>query len=267
VSEGKLARVGVPTPLAVGELTPELRRVVDRAYEVFGTYHLSTQLIACHCNACMHDETERQLLRTPMRSIPSSLLAEYTNSAHGWDDDQIARDMRYFLPRYLELLALHDPPDHLGGMDVCLRRLGEAEWRTKWPAVEVNVLDAFFDELLVSCIERLEADQWPAGWRLRFDLGDVLTLGITGGGDVSRMLRAWDGAADPPAAIHMAGMRRDLACDDRGHFFDSSFLESWSVQAHAVGEFLMRPEVGERIEATFFRVSDPVLQEILSAMR
>jgi hypothetical protein len=45
-------------------------------------------------------------------------------------------EMRYFLPRYLELIAIDDIPDHTLP-EKCLRRLAEAEWRTNWPEAEV----------------------------------------------------------------------------------------------------------------------------------
>lgn len=54
---------------------------------------------------------ELALVGTPLREISAALLSEYTNAAHAWDDEQVAREMRCFLPR-----------------------LVEAHWRTRWPA-------------------------------------------------------------------------------------------------------------------------------------
>ena len=113
-------------------MTPELQATVEEAYRLFAPYTIGSTLIVCNCNVCMSKEHERELVRTPLREIPSKLLAEYTNSAHSWDDDQVAREMRYFLPRYLELIALGDPPDNMD-LDICLRRLAYAQWRSKWP--------------------------------------------------------------------------------------------------------------------------------------
>jgi hypothetical protein len=121
-------------------VTPELRTTIEEAYIIFAGYTIGSTLSVCYCNVCMSKKIERQLVRTPLREIPASLLAEYTNSAHTWDDQQIAREMRYFLPRYLELIALNDPPDHWG-LDICLRRLNYAQWRSKWPLEQTALLD------------------------------------------------------------------------------------------------------------------------------
>ena len=143
-------------------MTPELQATIDDAYRVFGLYTIGTPLVVCHCPCCMTDKTEHELVSMPLRQIPATLLAEYTNSAHAWDDEQVAREMRYFLPRYFELIAADDPPDYLG-LDVCLRRLDYAHWRDKWPAAEVAVIDRFFDDMLVASLPRLEAVKRPAG--------------------------------------------------------------------------------------------------------
>jgi hypothetical protein len=92
----------------------ESLEAVARSYDVFGKYAPGDKLVACYCNVCMAPETEALLRTTPLREISSKLLAEYTNSAHGYEQGQIANDLRYLLPRYFELLALNDPPHSSG---------------------------------------------------------------------------------------------------------------------------------------------------------
>ncbi len=249
-------------------MTPKLQAIIAEAYDTFARYKLAAPLTVCHCDCCMSDDTERALLTTPLQIIASELLAEYTNSAHGWDD-AVAREMRHFLPRYLELIALYDPPDHLG-LDICLRRLAYANWRNTWPRTETALLDMFFDELLVASLPRLELSLWPVGWRLTFDLVDILTLGITADGDIERMLAAWDVAADPAAAIHMAALRSNLSMRRERPYLHSAFLadkDSHIAAADAIGAFLVRRQVTARIEAAILAVDDPRLQQILSDAR
>src|SRR4029079_7286580 len=74
-------------------MRPQLHAVVEKAYEVFSDYRVRHSLSVCHCNCCMTEEHERALLKTPPTNIPASLLAEYTNSAHAWDDGPVAREM------------------------------------------------------------------------------------------------------------------------------------------------------------------------------
>jgi len=250
-------------PPALRQPGPELTELVERAYRVFDDYRSSGNLTVCHCGVCMTIEAERELLRTPLRQISSGLLAEYTNSAHGWDDDAIAREMRHFLPRYLELIAHGDAPCSIG-LATCLRRLADARWRETWPQIEVDVLDRYFDALLAFNTTRLELVHWPIGWRLEFDLAENLTLVATAGGDIERALRAWDSAEDPAATIHMAAMRQDLVTKDGQPCLHSFFLERHPATSLAIGAFLARPLVSSRIERAFFAVEDERLQRILS---
>jgi hypothetical protein len=244
-------------------MTPELSAIVDEAYRVFSRYEIGSTLTVCHCNVCMTDDTELALVETPLREVPSDVLAEYTNSAHGWDDDIIAREMRHFLPRYFELIALDDPPDSMG-LDICLRRIGRGGWRGKWPENEENLIDRFFDALVRSTLPRLELVLWPVGWRLKFDFAEVLTCIVTAEGNLERALSAWEQAENPAAAIHMAALRGDVLTLNGRFCLDNAFLEDHREAADKIGAFLMRPEVDARIEAAFFETPDPRLQRILS---
>lgn len=245
-------------------VTPELQTVIKDAYAVFAAYRLGVRLVVCNCPLCMSKASELRLASTPLRRIPAALLAEYTSSAHTWDDGQVADQLRYFLPRYLELIAGNDPPDPIG-QSICLRRLGEARWRQRWPPAECGVLERFFDALVAESLSRLDLVEWPVGWRLAFDFADVLTLAVTAGADVDRILVCWDAAADPPAAIHMAALRHDDMLQEHDRtYLHSPFLEDHRDAADRIGAFLLRPEVAARIEAVFFAVDDPRLQQILS---
>jgi hypothetical protein len=245
-------------------MTPELKDIVEESYRVFGGYSVRRSLSVCHCNCCMTVEAEQDLLTTPLREIPSGLLAEYTNSAHDWDDGPVAHQMRYFLPRYFELIAAGDAPCNMG-LDICLRRLGRAGWREKWPAAEAQLIDRFFDALMGDSLLRLDLAQWPVGWKLDFDIKDVLTCVITANGNLGRVLARWDAAPDPPAAIHMAAAREDVLVSGGRTYLHSAYLEKdFDREADDIGAFLMRPDVDRRLEAAFFTVTDPRLQKILS---
>ena len=105
----------------------------------------------------------------------------------------------------MELIARNEPPNHLG-IDICLRRLAYADWREKWPADEAEAIDRFFAAVVVASLPRLELALWPVGWRLDFDLADLLTLVATADGDISRVLSAWNAAAEAPL---IAALDRD----------------------------------------------------------
>ena len=244
-------------------MSSELTVAIEEAYRVFGAYRLGHELIACHCRCCMTEEAERQLVNMPLRSVPAKLLAEYTNSAHAYDDDRVSRELRYFLPRYFELIAAHEYPDR-GGLDICLRRLGDADYRNKWPRAEVESIDLFFDAFLSDGLTRLDLALWPVGYRLAFDIKNVVTLVVTAGGDVDRFLHNWAGAEDPGAAIHVAALREDVLEERHKAYLYSAYLESHEDAAERIGAWLLQPNLTARIEAAFFAVSDPRLQVILS---
>lgn len=229
-------------------MNPELEATIRDAYSIFANYEVRYPLVVCHCPCCMTVETERELTETPLRQISSSLLAEYTNSAHGWDDGQAAREMRYFLPRYLELIAAYDPPDD-GGMDICLRRLGYAQWRKKWPEAEIDVLNRFFDQFALACLEKVKMVECR---QLAFDFGNVLTLAVTADASLDRILAVWKEAEDPSAAIHMANLRFDVANDGNGPYLSSPHLEHYSEAAYSIGAFLAHPDISDKIEVTRF---------------
>lgn len=244
-------------------MTPELEHIIEEAYRVFGDYRLHRSLVVCHCNSCMTVEIEQELIKTPLRQIPSGVLAEYTNSAHDWDDGPVATQMRYFLPRYFELIAEGAPPCNMG-LDMCLRRLAHSSFRAKWPDREVDLIDRFFDALMRASLNELDLVLWPVGWRLSFDIADVLTCVVTAGGDLDRVLAVWDAAPDPAAAIHMAALQDDILRETGRTYFHSAYLDTHREAADTIGAFLTRPEVQTRLEAAFFQIEDPRLQQIVS---
>lgn len=43
-------------------MRPELRAVVEDAYEIFGAYRIRHALTVCHCDCCMTEENEQFFL-------------------------------------------------------------------------------------------------------------------------------------------------------------------------------------------------------------
>lgn len=103
-------------------LATRLLATVDAAYRTFARYGPLRHLTLCLCNCCATPEDRQKLINTPLRQIPSALLAEYTNSAHGVPPD--TDELKYFLPRYFELISDDDSPDH-GPSAHVLQRLGD----------------------------------------------------------------------------------------------------------------------------------------------
>lgn len=244
-------------------MLPALRVAIENAYRVFSDYRIGTRLHVCRCNVCMDDESEREIVTTPLRDLRAYALAEYTNSAHDWQDGVVDIEMRHFLPRYFELIAQHDPPDNIG-MDICLRRLRDAKWRSRWPAAEVAAIETFFDELVRDSLNYLEPRLNSWGWQLSFDLSEVLTLIVTAGGDLDRALAVWDAEPDPQAVAHMVAMRQETLTHYGEAYLTTPFLDDFRSEALKIGAFVMRSELDSRIEAAFFMARDPLMQKMLS---
>lgn len=251
-------------------MTTDLIHAVENAYTVFAPYRIGSRLRVCHCAVCMTEDTERQLVATPLRAVPSSLLAEFTNSAHeSGAEGPEADEFRHFLPRYFELVAADDPPDRMG-LDICLRRLGRSGFRDVWPKAEIDCIDAFFDAFMAARVGSLAFVIWePHGapgrsHELKARPAETLTCLVTGGCLLPRTLDIWDRAPDPAAAVHMAEARMRLSWSNgRSYFRDAHLERDYKAEAEAIAAFLNRPEVDRRMEAAFVATRDEGVEQIL----
>jgi len=248
-------------------MTPELQTAIERAYEVFTPYtdvFGAKSLCVCRCPCCMYDEAEHALLNTPLREITPLDLGEYTNSAHGWDDDGIAHEFRYFLPRTFELIAQYDPLDYVG-FTGALSRMGNAGWLDKWPKEQVDCVNGFFAAFMRSTLEAIY-HQIPGRSEYELaDIEDVLTCIFNAGGNIARMLEVWDAAPDPGAAANMANMRMRVTWKD-----GVPCLYNWDAdpkmrkEGERIAAFVRRREVDTRIENAFFMTEEVNWQMLMS---
>jgi hypothetical protein len=245
---------------------PELAEAVENAYRAFARYRLRGAIAVCNCPVCVSKEHERALCTVPLRMMPSLLLGEYTNSAHGFDD-RVADELRYFLPRYFELIAADDVPSNLG-IETCLDRLHDAGYRAGWPASETAAIDAFFAALLRA---RLAAPPQvdPSGLPV-FDadaVEDVLCMAARADGDVAALLAVWDGERSRAATLHVANIV--AKADWRGMCLNNTFWLG-TTRPHAkmrmrdVLAWLLTPEMRERLEEACMAETDEAAAALLS---
>lgn len=247
-------------------MTPELAAAVENAYREFTRYRLRGAITVCDCNVCVSAKDARALCTVPLRQISSALLSEYTHSAHGWDD-RIADEVRYFLPRYFELIAQADPPTNID-IAICLTRLHDAAYRTKWPAAETAVIDNFLVALLQAKLSEAP-DIDPAGFpRPGADaVEDMLCMAAHADGDITALLGIWDAGRGRAATLHMANIVGKA--DWRRQELDSSFW-TMSERPHVnsamrkVLAWLLRPESRERLEDACMAEQDEAAAALLS---
>ena len=200
-------------------VSPDLDAAVANIYAVFEPYlRRSRELNVCNCPSCISLEDERKLVATPLGDIPAKLLTQYTHAAVTWDE-RASFEMRYFLPRYCELIAHDEPPSQAGETSDCLSRLGRyANWRQTWPSSEVTALEKFFVALLQDRLSRIETVSHDSGlFSPRERIEDVLALAITAGAALSPLLATWNTARDPGAVLHMAAIRFNVRHYDNSH--------------------------------------------------
>jgi hypothetical protein len=245
-------------------LSENLRALIEESYVVFAGHSVGIPLGVCKCNVCCSDESERLLVRTPLRAMTSAVLSEYTNSAHGYDERSDGHALRYFLPRYLELIALNDPP-HYGDLPHCLVRLGSAAYRQNWHQDEISIINRIFDALLIEKLADVSVLEWPIGFALRYPIDDLLEMLVLGGADLDRIFAAWNRAPDPGGAVHLASLAKELTSKNGEMVYFSHVLGDHGDACRAIGTFICRREQVERLEHAFFILEDrPDLQRILS---
>jgi len=243
------------------KITPRLAQSVERSYEVFAGYGLGAPIIHCDCPVCMSKEIADALSVLPLREISASLLAEYTNSAHGYDRETIEPEFKHFLPRYLDLIAHCRPPTHLD-LVTCLSRLHG--YRTFWPKPEVDAVNGFFDAFVEASLFQTRLLKWPVGHRLEFDMGEVLAMIVTAGGDFQSALAVIDAGPDPEVGLHMASMRLELDLTDLAPGCGGGTREEFASASQLIGAWLQREAVSQRILTASGLLKNPDYDDILN---
>lgn len=82
----------------------ELRLLVDAAYEKFSCYHFGSQSAVHASICCLSDEEVNQLKNLPIHQVSRSLIHSYLDAGEESDKDTLSKQMKYLLPRILELL-------------------------------------------------------------------------------------------------------------------------------------------------------------------
>lgn len=132
--------------------TPALQRAVRHAYEAFGGDKAPQSPLNVCIACCMSEDLEREMRTLPLRMLTACHFYEYCTGAMG-DLVQPAAEIRYLLPRWLELVAAGEEMHH--SIELTLDRVGRCPPGT-FTAVELAVLDefmlAYFDRHL-SCAD------------------------------------------------------------------------------------------------------------------
>ncbi len=147
--------------------TPALQAAVRRAYEVFGRYAAPKAPLNVCTACCMPEELEREMRAVPLRKLKRHHFYEYSTGAKSIDG-QPADEVKYLLPRLLELLA--DGEDTHHSIELTLDRVGQC------PAGAFNAAErAALDDFMLAAFDACLRGEWIAEgvW---YDLEDPLSL-------------------------------------------------------------------------------------------
>lgn len=122
-----------------------LQRAVEKLYQVFGTRRLPDECLDVCTACCMDPAMERDMRRLPLRQLTQQHFYEYNGSAKSLV--QPTAEIKYFLPRMLELLAQGACLHH--SIELYLDRVGRCEegaFLAKEQAALAEFACAFFAE-------------------------------------------------------------------------------------------------------------------------
>lgn len=205
------------------ELPAATHGVVERLYAVFKSYEAPHCLDVCtHC--CMDAALEVEMRRLPLRQLTAKHFYGYNDSAKS--DPQPADELKYLLPRMLELLAAGAEIHH--SSELCLDRLGNCE-AGAFSTEEYTAIEAFALAYFAQCLSQ---HQLQSGGRLVEEAFDVLLMFDIGGVDLSPLLKYWLQEETVPATLHYVSSgfydfpcNRNVFATDRPQF--QEVLKTW----------------------------------------
>lgn len=155
-------------------LDDALRAVVVDAYRVFGRYAAPTHHLNACSGCCMNPQDEQEMRTLPLALVTRRHFYEYNTAAK--DRPQPADELRYLLPRMLELLAQGEEIHH--SIELALDRVGMCDPEV-FDDAERAVLErfalAYFDCTLAGVRPGHEHRFWdgPVSVLLMFHIGGV----------------------------------------------------------------------------------------------
>jgi len=114
-----------------------LVEIIDRAYHTFSKYKLKEELDVCTV-CCVTFEEKKQLETNKLNEIP--LEAIYSHNTSATTAKPPIEEFKYFLPRYLELIANNQFPSH--SIELSLKRFEHYE-KTEFSQQEWEIIHEF----------------------------------------------------------------------------------------------------------------------------
>ena len=209
------------------ELTPAVKHAVERLYAVFSGYRAPAHFLDVCLMCCMDESLEKEMRRLSLRQISAQHFYEYNSSAKS--ESQPIEEIKYLLPRMLELLA--DGAEVHHSRELYLDRLGNCEVGAfsdeEHEAIAAFALAYFSDSVSQHLWQTKEGYSHETAFELllMFDIGGL---------DLQPLLDYW---------------LKDEATASTLHYVSSGFYDFWK---------------DKRIENAFAK-DRPLFQEVIKA--
>lgn len=170
-----------------------LRAAVADAYRVFKRYRAPKHPLDACVACCLSEKTEKEMRTLPLYKLTAHHFYEYNTAARS--PEQPADEVKYLLPRMLELLA--DGQDIHHSLEISLVRIGSCQ-AGSFTDIETGVLNrfalAYFHQVLI--------DPSPHGTqRLLDDTLSVLLMFHIAGLNIEPLLALWLQSDEPGATV------------------------------------------------------------------
>ena len=128
------------------EVPAKLKEIIEESYRIFDKYKLGKTLDVClHCVTA---EEVEPLLETPLREISKEMIYKYYSSAQNYGEQELY-ELKYFLPRILELLTDFEFPYH--STEISLNRFNLE--KSNFELEEREILNQFAENYFAYCLK------------------------------------------------------------------------------------------------------------------
>ena len=164
---------------------------IEEAYRLFAPYNISLPLTVCDCGNCITEKEQKLLITTPLRELSRDLIETYISAMFDNEDKAIV-ELRYFLPRMLELLSVGETLYIDEGFSLSRCHFERTHiWKEGEIAFMERFAKAFFDEVLEE--ESPDLCDSVEDWLVCFGLSGL---------PIAPLLNSWLQQADKVMALY-----------------------------------------------------------------
>ena len=235
-------------------MNQQIEEVIKDAYQIFRRYGVPSDLNIC-TSCCVDKKTERALRTEMVHTLSREVMNGYVGSARS--EPQSADEVRYFLPRMLELIAQHQELHH--STEIYLTRL-EAVDLSLFTDAERTLLDRFALVFFEDFINEYPVKRGVHREGGAFDGEDAFTILLMffkGGISIVPLLQAWLSCETDEATLHYAvQMYWDYADTCSAHGYQNAFASDTPEFRDELKVWVSSPLVKQTFAQRLLKLSD-----------